>query len=319
MAAAVVTPWWGYCLSRFGTVVSDSGAAARQVVHAYQGEFLSPLSETLWATWTILGAPFVELRFVRLSLYSLAEDAHAVRLIACIAGAVLLLDLFVPTAIRIARSLDARQRSPFLVLVLHGAIIAAFYAYYVPVLWFFRRYTSPTAVVVTVLISVGAAWGWDQRARLTGRLALMLLGAGILTALVGVERRLAVYPRIAEDHAVDGATGYRAPTVELLAAIPPGSVVAGLQSGATSYFAPEDVTVHNLDGVVDRAAAAAFKEGELGALLRERNVTHFLDWELQHDMLVERAGTVPFTLETVATASVEQQSYHRLQLSEVRW
>lgn len=318
-AVAVVAPWWGYCLWRFGTVIPDSGAAAREVALAYQGDSLNALSETIWAVWTILGPPFVELRGLRSSLYLLATHSTAAAWVSCLAALVLLGALIGSMTIAVFGELDRRHRAPFLVFVGHGVMIAAFYAYYVPVLWFFRRYTSPTALVMTALISAAVVWAWRARTRQPARLALALVALGLAAACLETGRRLVAPAAIESGHAVDGPTGYRAPTLELLAKLPDGAVVAGLQSGATSYFAPDRVTVHNADGVVDKEAARAFKDGEVGRLFRDRGVTHFLDWPLQHDMLLERAGAVGFALEPVGSASTRQQSGHRLRLSQVRW
>jgi hypothetical protein len=57
-----------------------------------------------------------------------------------------------------------------------------------------------------------------------------------------------------------------------------GQTVGMFQSGAAGYWA-DNVTIVNLDGVIDRSVLAARRAGRLGDELRRRDVDWVIDWE----------------------------------------
>ncbi|MFT5455192.1 MAG: hypothetical protein ACI9K2_001671 [Myxococcota bacterium] len=303
-SVVVVAPWWGYSILTFGTPIPDSGQAARAIALAYQRDLLTVPGTLSWASMTLVGPPFAELEFPRRFVYVLAPWLGPV----LVGGGLLAAG---GTARQIARTAAPADRAPLIALVAHGALIVMFYALYVPVLWFFRRYLSPAMLVEVLVIAVLVSRAAQGSRPLSAVLALCgLVGAGLSLS------RLWIDPPLGPTSGLNGPTGYAAPTAELLAELPDGAVVAGLQSGALSWLAPPGVTVHNLDGVVDAEASDAFVAGELDRILVDRGVTHFLDWDLQHRMLVERSVR-PVTLHTVHQTSIEQQNHSQLRLSTV--
>jgi hypothetical protein len=56
------------------------------------------------------------------------------------------------------------------------------------------------------------------------------------------------------------------------------------------YFGMGKFTTLNLDGVVDPAAANAFRDGELGRFARSRGMTHFVDWPFNFEVLLKKGG-----------------------------
>src|SRR6185436_7143101 len=79
---------------------------------------------------------------------------------------------------------------------------------------------------------------------------------------------------------------------------PPGTVVGGTQTGALGYFAPE-LTVINLDGVVNEAAYGALRAGRIGDHVRSQHVA-WLVWQDDIEFLAResRRGR-PLALERV--------------------
>jgi len=101
--------------------------------------------------------------------------------------------------------------------------------------------------------------------------------AAVLASVVQASRWTSMDPR-SLDVGIEGSKGYREPALFALTALPPGTVVGALQSGALMYYASPSTTVVNLDGVVDRHAHRAIVEGRRADYAHQRNISWFVDW-----------------------------------------
>ena len=151
------------------------------------------------------------------------------------------------------------------------------------------------------------------------------LSLACAVAVVVTGSRFFVTPRSTLDGGYDGAKGYRVPAKQILAAAPSGAVLGALQSGALGYFAAFEsrgVRVVNLDGVVDRDAARAFREGTLDQFARDRGITHVVDWPFNLAVFRARCAKAP-VLRPMAEAESQDPSGSptgdRMILNEIEW
>jgi hypothetical protein len=305
VAVLVTAPWWGYCQVRFGSFVPQSGSAIRELASAYQGGTVNLLA-WVWGTGFCLGPPLV---------YS-QEFRHLMVLswpLGLVAG-VSFLGGYLAASSWLLRSAPAAVRGPAFLLAANGMVIFLFYVGVVPAVWFFNRYMAPTAVAVTILVAAVLGEALARRRAFTAA----VIAVSVLLALARSASFVYSSPSIERDWAIDSPTGYRMPMVAALRQLPAGAVVGSLQSGALSYFASRDIRVVNLDGVVDRDSALAFRTGRLDLVLRERAVTYFVDWQLQHDVLRNRSS-VPIGLDTFWHTEHVQKSGHVVKASRITW
>jgi hypothetical protein len=281
--AVTVAPWWAYEIARFGTVVPASGEAVRAQVAVHRALYLTTPRQIGWAFGTVLEAPLA--RVVDLREWFFHHGALAA------VGTALLVAL-VALGVRAVRGGPAA--APIRLMLAFGVVVWLFYALYVPALWFFPRYLSPMHVTLTVAGAIAVARLRDWRPR--GGAPWPAVLAGSAFALAPAIASLAYVVRTPAgtvDVALHGAKGYREPARQILDQAPDGSVLGALQSGALEYYAPyqaRHLTVVNLDGVVDAAAAAAFAERRLAAFARSRGVTHLVDWQFNVDVFLRASG-----------------------------
>lgn len=150
--------------------------------------------------------------------------------------------------------------------LIYGVMLLLAYGLLVPALWFFPRYLQPLALFV--LIATVAAipdlshLGLRKQRWLGTALALLLLAEVYSGA-----RFLWLQP------APNGYLGIAQWVNHNLA----GATVGSYQSGALSYWG-DQITVVNMDGIVDRTTLAARQEGRLGEALQERQVDWVIHW-----------------------------------------
>ena len=304
-SALVVAPWWIYCALVFGSVVPESGPAARELALLYQG----PQVHWTALRWSGLMGLFP----IDLDLLELRGRVW-IPAGAALLGSWLLWSLYALLGARLLGRLPAVSRVPVVTLFLHAGIQAVFYVAYVPVVWFFVRYLCVTQVCLCILFGIGAVH--LTRSPVLRRSVWALASIWLVVAGARTAAFLFLTADLPPRWTVEGASGYRVPAREALATLPEGAVVGALQTGALGYFAPEGVQVVNLDGVVDGRAAAALASYRLLSYARERGVEYFCDWPLQHHMFQERAGA-PVRFRQLWRARRSQQSGHVLTLSAV--
>jgi 4-amino-4-deoxy-L-arabinose transferase-like glycosyltransferase len=310
-ALAAVGPWWLHALTRFGTIVPQSGAAVREQALIYQALGMNVRDQLAWAAGAVVGPPLVDSTWLRQALGSGASAIGCAITVAIVVAAVAIA--------RRGRSHDALR-----ILCAHAACLLLFYGLYLPATWFFRRYLLPIHAVAAIAVALGLARVWAQRLAHPRRFrAVTLVVLGCMTAtLVALVRFVTFAPTMTVDQGHHGAKGYREPARQILARAPQGAVVGALQSGALGWFAHgSERRVVNLDGVVDVEAAEALRGGHLAAFARSRGVTHLADWDVNVRLFLARSGDPRLTRASlVRVAEAEAQGPHeRFVLYEIRW
>jgi hypothetical protein len=270
VAAAVVAPWWAYCLVTLGTPVPTSGAAVHD---------LAPFDPYSREAGAVAGGPFGvwdDLRARIIDRWALGQVLFVVLVVLCLAIAVLWWR-------RADRAFGFGAALP-----LFAAVLLVFYGWF-GVTWYFTRYLAPVAAVATLVLSVAMARLWAANRREPGphrnaaRAGLLALSAVVAAGTVNAVRTDLHWlraegrpPAIGRPASFDATTGFRASALGILESIPEGTVVGGWQSGALGYFGGTTRTVVNLDGAVN-PDAAGLEPAELGAYLEERRIEWFAD------------------------------------------
>ena len=231
-AVLIVTPWWSYSFLRFATPVPQSGAAVREQIEAvHRPVFLDARFQIAWGVGSVLASPFVELQGVRSELVLGRKREHAA------AGVGILIASFILWSSWRRRGLHPGDRDGLRALGTAAVVVLCFYVFYVPALWFFRRYMEPVHAILGISIALTVAGflarGWARW------VAASLLTVGFLASAFVSGRWLVAPERAPLDTNLSGAKGYGAPAREILAMLPPGAVLGAMQSGALGYWANE--------------------------------------------------------------------------------
>lgn len=284
-ALLTIGPWWAYALSRFGSIVPESGAAVREQALMYKALGMNIRDQLAWAAGAAVGPPLFDSTWLREALGSGASA------IGFATGIVLVVAL-----LRVVRGRSARSgRAPdeLRILAMYAACIFLFYGLYLPARWFFRRYLVPVHAFAGLALPLLVARAWVER-RIHPRRARAVdvaLLACLLAGFAALARFATSSPPMSVDQGHHGAKGYREPARQIVALAPRAAVIGSFQSGALDWFADGSGTiVVNLDGVVDREAARAVRERRIAAFARSRGVTHLADWEVNVKLFLERSG-----------------------------
>ncbi len=309
-ALVVVAPWWVWSFLEFGTFVPESGSAVRFQTQLHQALYLDMPRQLAFSLGHVIGPPFFDLPGFRgwsFEHFGIAGPCMAVALVSI---------AFVTFALYRRRCRDAVGP---VALALYALTITLFYTLYVPALWFFSRYFAP----VHAVLGLGYACVLSRLPTTTWSGRIVALATGLLVSF-GVISCLSLFvytPPQSLRTGLDGAKGYGEVARDVLGVLPAGSVVGALQSGALAYYAPSDITVVNLDGVVDRAAAAAFRERRLSEFAQARGVTHIADWSFNINAFMwgssSSATTAVPTLVPIGMA--RPQGGDRFVVMDVRW
>jgi hypothetical protein len=280
----VLAPWWIWSFVNMGTVVPTSGSAAHALVTThFDRTTFSP------ALGAVVGGPFDVWNWLRTRLQN-DLGIGSVAFFAAVLGLLLLAVVVASVRTLTPAREHERPAGPIVAaLPVFAAGLLLFYAWF-GITWYFTRYLAPVAMVVTLLIALGAASLARVRvgARPVG--AAIACAALVFPVFVGLRlntRFFTAHDRISST--LDAATGYSEAARRVVATIPNGSVAAGMQTGATSYWADDRFTMVNLDGVVNPDAYRAARKHRVAAYARSRGVTHFADWSpaIAHWLLVD--------------------------------
>lgn len=312
-AICVVLPWWLASTVMLGSPVPESGMAVREITKLHRELYLSAPGQIAWALGTVAQAPFVHSPTFRENVWALREFAP---ILAFLYGTVVAFAGFA-----FSRRQPQDGRAPLLLVFAGWALMVfAFYVWYVPAVWFFSRYLLPVAAVATLFISGFLDVLFKNLSAVHSRVAVSAMGVllmipGGITAM----KYLSVCPKETIDTGLHGAKGYRRAALEVFRSVPQGCVLGSMQTGALQYYAPPGVRVVNLDGVVDRYAARAFREGMLGNYARSRGVTYFADWPLNYGNFVRRGGETARRARFTEVARASPQGRDVMILASVEW
>lgn len=121
------------------------------------------------------------------------------------------------------------------------------------------------------------------------------------------------------DRGLNGAKGYREVARDILSLLPERSVVGAFQSGALAYYAGDNCTVVNLDGVVDHDAAIAIRRKRLGEYARYRGVGYFADWRSNLRAFHRIGGDEVARSAMTEIGSARKQGRDQTILFKIRW
>jgi hypothetical protein len=274
-------PWWMFTYHYTGRVYPDSGRAIRQVAQfGAQHPTKMYLPEFAEAVGAILDGerPTFVLLLVAVLIIVLRGRVAAFR--------------------SWVSALWEKQR---LLIVFAGALLCA-YAMYIFGEWFFFRYFYVISVVVLLATALTidhalALFRSTRRRAVPYMLAALFLAAAIARREPQGQNSLTGEPRTFGDIYFRADAIHRAwMNIGLWAKdhFPAGTVIGCPTSGALGYFA-DNLTVVNLDGVVNHDAYQAATEHRLLDYARSAKVQHLLVW----------GGTMSFIRS--ATASLRQE------------
>ena len=272
-ALIVVLPWWAYSLHAIGAVLPESGAAVRQIVLANT----MPLRSSLLLALEACGQLF--------PLFAYESRPNA-----CVGETILMVAAL--QAVRMVR--DRRDDRLLAMLLFAASLQALFYAGFEAAFWFFPRYFGFFGTMLIMVVSLFlSGLAEARRGPLAERLAATGLAALLATGLLVSARGFSVFfgrPQTTVDRGASGAKGYREAALDLLGHLPSGARLGSLQSGALGFYAPADIAVFNLDGVVSKPAYRAFRDATLGDLIRREHIAYFADWRVNFGFLQARYG-----------------------------
>jgi len=199
-------------------------------------------------------------------------------------------------------------------------LIALFYTFYLPALWFFDRYLHQTAAAVTLVIAILMAELWRSRWRF--RIARPVLAVFLVFVTYGLfQSGLLIWanPPTTPDVSLHGAKGYREVARDVLKIVPESAVLGAFQSGALAFYGWPRIKVVNLDGVVDGGAAQAIRERNLGQYARSRGVTHFADWPFNYNAFRFFGGAEAARAEFQVIGQARPQGADRTIVSKIIW
>lgn len=241
-AFLIVAPWWGYSFWVFGTPIPESGQAVRHLTFDHQAVHLSLMEQISWSVGYIAPGPLRDMPLLRewLSIRSIPT------LFLFCGLHLLLLSSRIPVTLRVV-----------------AVTLIWFYTFYVPALWFFQRY-----FYLVMLI-----WLMALLSQIPARFRVITLVSALVVSSVGLWR-------LEPSYGLHGTKGYRQPILEVIEHLPKSELVrvGAMQSGALGFYAPANLEVHNLDGVVNRHAATAIRDKNLSQYIRTSRIDWIVDW-----------------------------------------
>lgn len=174
--------------------------------------------------------------------------------------------------------------APHLPILVYGAILFLAYTFYIFTVWYFKRYFFPIALI---FILISSAFVELLNVRLGQGRGLKLANAAI-TALIVASCVLHPLVRTLYFSKDTAAMGYMNLGKWADRNYAPGTVVGSCQTGALGYFA-RDLSVVNLDGVVNKACFRALTEKRAINYMKETGIEYFIDWEANRDFIIRES------------------------------
>jgi hypothetical protein len=181
------------------------------------------------------------------------------------------------SALKVRRSKESEWNPPHAIvlsLLLYPALMGFAYTTYVVAPWYFSRYFFPLVVPLLALFAIGMRRLVDELPTESTRATAVVLCA---FALVGLQAARPQFRR-AFNSTEANAYGYMNVGLWERANFQVGTRVGSSQTGALAYFAPE-VTVINLDGVVNRQGLDALRAHRMMDYVRGSGIHFLVNWE----------------------------------------
>jgi len=172
------------------------------------------------------------------------------------------------------------------------AILFWAYTLYVFGTWFFERYMFPACVPLTIALAAACDVLVHSRVRRPVKNVSLAAAVMLLIALDLTDPALGrtLFP------SVQAPGGYMPIGLWAARRFPPGTVIAGAQSGALGYFA-DSLTVINLDGVVSPSCYRALRSFRALQYLRAHGTRYVVGWYSNFQYLEHQsAGMEPHDL-----------------------
>ncbi len=262
--SAVCIPWLVYSIAYTGLIFPISGPASR----------LQVLITTSGGPEWILGQFRVAIgRFLAINQIALA--------LLCAAALAAILFLR-------GRGLTLLRRQVVLIgpLLLWATTLIVAYAGFIHTYWYFERYFLPTLVAGTIASALAAG---VCSGRIAPRLRLPLAALLVLAVSAYGCQSHKWRTFYGKDKAL-AHSGYMSAANWVAHRFEPGTVIGSTQAGAFSYFAPQ-LTVVNLDGVVNHAAYIAVRDSRVIPYMREMNVRYAVEWPSGMNLISQRSTT----------------------------
>jgi hypothetical protein len=155
----------------------------------------------------------------------------------------------------------------------HASLLVAAYALYIFAPWYFPRYYLPA--VIPFALTLGSLADIFMRQVESPR-ARKMFAAVALTLLIGVNVGQAEFRNFYINR--DTLTsGYMNLGLWAQKRFPDRTKIGSMQTGALAYFAP-NLTIVNLDGVVNRACYEALRRKEGMEYIRGERIEYFIAW-----------------------------------------
>lgn len=253
-ALLALVPWLLYSYRSTGSFYYVSGTAVRFLAQSY-----APPEPTL-LNWYFpaLGRAIITIAH---------ENWHTGVLIALLA--ILLIIGRKPAARLLLDRAGLIAPMAFFVLVL-----AVVYPLYAPAAWFYPRYLFPSFLFAVLLVAILSDILFTTMAD-SRRRFYTALGLGICAVLLSVTDRDSTSLFTSEPQPLKG---YRAIGLWVRDSLPSGSIVGAPQSGAIGYFAT-NMTVLNLDGVVNRECLDSLMANNVAAYIESRKIESIIGWQ----------------------------------------
>ncbi len=313
--AAVLAPWWIWCIVHFGSPIPASGTAVRR------HPFIAPWAARILsvAVGSVVSAPFSDTAAMKAFLVTKRPLGVALYL-----AAMAFLAVCATVAWRRTRNRGAESAAPAAVGVLatFAAALLLFYAWY-GFSSYITRYLAPAALFVALaLAAVLTAQRDPSRSRsvVVVVVAIALLTASVAGDVAAFARSKAPAATATASLTGGSSNGRAQATREALALLPDGARVGAWQSGALAYFADRNIRVLNLDGVVNPDAPDMRNPSAMARYIKARQLDWLVDWAILEAPFVNVGR---FTLKPApgvqTVASVKQDNGLRVTVLRLVW
>jgi len=168
-------------------------------------------------------------------------------------------------------------------LITTSLLIFGSYTFYLTANWFYSRYFFPLSLFFVALTAFASNQLILSFGSSKGK---AIVFAAIIIALICVN---VVRPGIKDFFFKEyKKSGYIEAGKWVNDNFPKGTIVGSNQTGAMSYFS-KDITVINLDGVVNKEAYNAIRNKELIEYVKSKKIEYFIDWKINYEFLVRNS------------------------------